>query len=239
MIDSSIRTQFNQIHQNAGVTFNSRQQKYVVNISTHGKTKYYGSYSTLEEARSKMLNIRWKIFIENLTNSKTQMLDLYYIKEYHVFITKSGRVFNTMGDEYRVNTDRQGYVHFPHKGKAVYVHRVIAQYFVPQPCLPLPKGDKIIVNHIDGNKKNNNYENLEWVTYSQNTRHAYETGLEKIMSGENHHAHKLTIQDIKFIREHYKKRDKNYSSGALGKMFDVDSSTIRDIVKRKTWKEVK
>ena len=239
MIDGSIRTQFNQIHQSAGVTFDSRQQKYVVNISTHGKTKYYGNYPTLEEARSKMLDIRWKIFAENLASSEIQISDLYYIKKYNIFITKSGRVFNTMGNEYRVSTDRQGYVHFPHKGKAVYIHRLIAQYFVPQPFLPLLKSDKMIVNHIDGNKKNNNYENLEWVTYSQNTRHAYETGLEKISYGENHHAHKFTIQDIKFIREHYKKRDKNYSSGALGRMFNVDPSTIRDIVKRKTWKEVK
>lgn len=186
-----------------------------------------------------MLDIRWKIFVENLTNSEVQISDLYYIKEYNIFITKSGRVFNTMGNEYRVSADRQGYVHFPHKGKAVYIHKIIAQYFVPQPFLPLLKGDKMIVNHIDGNKKNNNYENLEWVTYSQNTRHAYETGLEKISYGENHHTHKFTIQDIKFIREHYKKRDKNYNSGALGRMFNVDPSTIRDIVKRKTWKEVK
>lgn len=238
MTDSSIKAHFNQIHQNAGVTFNSRQQRYVVNISTHSKTKYYGSYLTLEEARLKMLNIRWEIFNKNLANNKVQLLDLHYIKEYNIFITKSGRVFNSMGNEYHAIADRQGYIHFSHKGKAIYIHKVVAQYFVPQPFLPLLKNDKLIVNHIDGNKKNNNYKNLEWATYSQNTRHAYETGLEKAVTGENHHAHKFTIQDIKFIREHYKKRDKKYSSGALGRMFNVDPSTIRDIVNRKTWKEV-
>ena len=56
-------------------------------------------------------------------------------------------------------------------GKDEKVHRVVAQCFIPNP-MRLPQ-----VNHIDGNKLNNNASNLEWVTQSENIQHAYDNGL--------------------------------------------------------------
>lgn len=56
----------------------------------------------------------------------------------------------------------------------LYVHRIVAELFLgDQPSLDHQ------VNHIDGDRLNNNAKNLEWVTLQGNLEHAYENGLRK------------------------------------------------------------
>lgn len=57
------------------------------------------------------------------------------------------------------------------KGLNLYVHRLVAEAFIPNPT-NLPE-----VNHIDGNRQNNCVENLEWVSRLSNVHHAINTGL--------------------------------------------------------------
>jgi hypothetical protein len=52
-------------------------------------------------------------------------------------------------------------------------HRLIAMAFLPNP------NNLNEVNHKDGNKKNNDISNLEWVTTSDNRYHAFRMGLQK------------------------------------------------------------
>lgn len=57
------------------------------------------------------------------------------------------------------------------KYKTVPIHRILALLFIPNP------ENKPTVNHIDGNKLNNDLLNLEWASYSENNQHAYDKGL--------------------------------------------------------------
>ena len=69
--------------------------------------------------------------------------------------------------------------------KLFLIHRLVLENFIPN-VNNLPQ-----VNHIDGNKQNNNLNNLEWCTRSENIKHSYSLGLShsnfKTKSGEEHH----------------------------------------------------
>lgn len=63
------------------------------------------------------------------------------------------------------------------KKLTIGVHRLVALTFLPK------VEGKTIVNHIDGNKSNNNVENLEWCTHQENVYHVINTGLLKTKNG--------------------------------------------------------
>ena len=139
---------------------------------------------------------------------------------------------------YKLTVNKQGYkavcvsLGSRKNKKLIKIHRAIAETFVNNPYL------KPQINHIDGNKLNNYVDNLEWVTAKENTIHAYKYGLNKAPIGEQCGTHKLTEEDIKYIRKHYISKDKTYGSEALARKFNVAHSTISRAYYGKAWKHI-
>lgn len=142
-------------------------------------------------------------------------------------ITEEGEVINIRWGRRRVKPqpNGKGYLRVQIAGKMYFVHRLVAEKYIPNPN-QFPQ-----VNHIDGNKLNNRVSNLEWVSNDRNRKHAVEKGLQ--IHGEKCPWAKLSVEDVKFIREH-----PEIHRDTLAKKFGVAQRTISDVVNRKTWKDV-
>lgn len=130
---------------------------------------------------------------------------------------------------------KHGYYHVAskiggRKGKSVCfkIHREVAKAFLANP-LVLP-----VVNHKDGVKTNNNLSNLEWATYSDNSKHAFKTGLLKTPNQKDRR--RLTEKDALFVRANYKPRDKEFGCRALAKKYSVTHRVISEIISNKSYK---
>lgn len=93
-----------------------------------------------------------------------------------------------------------GYPQLKVWGKSYLAHRLVAVAYLG----PLPDGMQ--VNHIDGNKRNNAPINLEYVTPSQNQKHAYVNGLRLARFGESHQTATITDVAAEAIRNEYLQR---------------------------------
>ena len=83
------------------------------------------------------------------------------------------------------------------KQQRFYVHRLVAEHFIHNPD---PR-NKTFVNHIDGNKLNNNVNNLEWVSPRENNLHYYQKVKEKVKN-KKHFENPIPV--IQYDLEHNK-----------------------------------
>lgn len=101
---------------------------------------------------------------------------IYENYETNYSISEEGIVRNDKTGRILSNSFQNGYYSIrlsvaPNVGKHFRINRLVAQAFIPNP------ENKQFVNHIDGDKTNNYYKNLEWVSPSENSLHAYKNGL--------------------------------------------------------------
>jgi hypothetical protein len=86
-------------------------------------------------------------------------------------ISRCGKVWNIKKNKYKKSYVSHGYLTFWVLGKRLTIHKSVAIAFVPG------QKEGLVVNHKDGNKLNNDPENLEWITNFENLLHARDNGL--------------------------------------------------------------
>lgn len=161
--------------------------------------------------------------------------------EEHFQVSNKGRIFSKRTNKIlALGVNKKGYSVLSTRiggrngiCKCFRVHILVAKAFIPNPH------NKPIVNHKDGNKLNNEDWNLEWATYSENSKHAYENGLTIPLKGKDKVQSKLTEEDVRYIRSVYKPYDKKYGARILADKYGVSHTIISDAALNKTWKHVK
>lgn len=86
----------------------------------------------------------------------------------NVNISDKGRFLRDNGSISSGTMNREGYIVITKGGKQFRIHRLILMAFKP-----IINYKDMVVDHIDGDKSNNNIDNLEWVTTAENTRRHY------------------------------------------------------------------
>ena len=158
--------------------------------------------------------------VSNLGNVKSLTREVYCpaTKNHKAFTyIKKGRIL-------KPDKLKDGYcqVYLFKNGKGVFrkVHRLVAEAFIPNPK------KKPQVNHINGIKHDNRAENLEWVTVSENTFHAYRVlkiPPSKGSLGKPSKYRKLTDEQVEAIRNDPR------SQAAIAKDYGVVHQTISNI----------
>ena len=154
------------------------------------------------------------------------------IKDYYT-ITSDGEIYSDncgiMKTRNKGNTDYQiiNFSTVDGKKKTFRVHRLVMMAFKP-----IENSEDWDVNHIDGNKRNNSLDNLEWCTPQENQLHAFRLGLQKPRRGEASNFSKLKKEDIQKI---FDLREDGFTQKMIAEEVGCTPSNISYILRHKTW----
>lgn len=142
---------------------------------------------------------------------------------------KNNTLAKIKGKYLKLTKNKRGYLECRILNKDKVIHRLVAEAFISNP------NNKPQVNHINGIKTDNRVENLEWVTNSENQKHAYINGLKQPLIGELNPSTNLTNYKVSNIK-------KDYNLGKtikdISKNNGIKISIIRNIIYEVSWKNI-
>lgn len=140
-------------------------------------------------------------------------------------VSSKGRLYSYITEKLlSPSLGKDGYLTY--SGILGSVHRIVAENFLGG----IPEG--LVVNHLDGNKQNNDLDNLEITTHAENVRHAYRLGLIRVLKGEEKPTAKLKETDV---LEMYQLFNMGFSNDDIGKQFNVHARYVSLIRHGKRW----
>jgi hypothetical protein len=125
----------------------------------------------------------------------------------------------------KANIISSRYYRFQYKHKNFLLHRVLAETFIPNPL------NKPQINHKDGNKLNNNINNLEWVTAKENFHHAV-----RVLKTINIiRTNKINEDIVKSIKQDL---NNGYRNITIAKKYNIHQDTVSKIRHNIQWKHI-
>lgn len=115
------------------------------------------------------------------------------------------------------------------------VHRLVAEAFLPKPSDELLESasstvyGKVLVNHKDCNKSNNDSDNLEWCDSNYNIRHAIENGL---LKGDTRFRD-VTDEQIDYILEKYSPGSHSTGMRQISRNLGICRTTVKRVIQRR------
>lgn len=198
--------------------------------------------------RQNIVDIKVKYNLTKRKEVAEPLEDEYFVSMQSInysnyFISNKGRVKNLKGNiiqpfykgnEYNPNNR---YVSITlhddnHNKHNELVHRLVAMIFIPNS----DPANKIEVNHKDGNRQNNNIENLEWVTPVENMKHANDNNLINYLRGEQIKVSKFKEFDVRLVCELLQK--KTHVSKIHELYPQYSTPWIRTIKRREIWTHI-
>lgn len=146
-------------------------------------------------------------------------------------VSNTGKVINVNNKHELAQIKSNGYLTVRlwknNNSKSFYVHRLVA-YAFSGVC-------DLDINHLDGDKTNNNISNLTFVTKAENNKHARDLGLNNSINEKNKQA-KLTNKEVKEIKQILNAG--GVSQKDIGKAYKVHRSTINNIKHGYSWRNI-
>lgn len=146
-------------------------------------------------------------------------------------VSNTGKVRNKktgllLSPQYNKKGYQYVWLSYSHTGKIKwYIHRLVAKHFIENPT------NKPQVNHIDGNKQNNNVDNLEWCTNEENQIHAVLNNLH--YQGESHKDSKFSEVSVRLLPE---LTNIGFTVSQLNRLTGVANINIEKVIKGKSWR---